>query len=86
MRLLVIVRQLLCARPAALYAAWPVVPLHMLQLVGKTVVIDALLHNLDFVADEDGAERLLDDGPEDGHGGADDGEVNFEAGEDDESW
>ena len=58
----------------------------MLQLVGKTVVVDALLHHLDFVAKEDGAERLLDDGPENGHGGADDGEVKFEAGEDDESW
>ena len=42
--------------------------------------------NTDFICDEDVAPGGDDGGPEDGHGGAHDGKVNFEAREDERLW
>lgn len=49
----------------------PVLELVREAMVGKRVA--GLLGDLDLAGDEDGGEGLLDDGPEDGDGGADDG-------------
>lgn len=53
----------------------------MFELVLQAVVCySPMLGNVDFVGDEDLGKFGFEDGPEDGHGGADDGEVNFETG------
>ena len=78
--------QTLAARALRLYARLPLHRVRVLELVREAVVairVAALLGDLDLARDEDGGEGLLDDGPEDGHGGTHDGEVDLEAGEDD---
>jgi hypothetical protein len=56
----------------------------VLQLVCEAIVIlHAFFCYFDFVGNENGSERPFDDWPEDWHGGANDGEVDLKAGEDD---
>jgi hypothetical protein len=56
----------------------------MFQLVRESVIIvNTLFDNVDFVRHEDCCKPPLDDRPEDGHRGADDCEIDLEAGEDD---
>lgn len=74
--------QALPTRALRLDARMPLHGIAVLELVREAVVgkgVAALLGDLDFAGDEDGGEGLLDDGPEDGHRGAHDGEVDFEA-------
>jgi hypothetical protein len=86
LHVLVLIRELLRARPTTLYAARPAAIRHMFEFVREAVLVDALFHNLYFVADKDCGKRFFDNGPEDGHRGADDGEVDFETGEHDHGW
>lgn len=56
----------------------------VLELVSEAPVrVAPLFSNLDLASHEDGGKRLLEDGPENRHGGTHDGEVDLETGEDD---
>lgn len=81
---LILLRQPLHRRPTHTPNASFPSTLRVLQFIREAVLIFyALLRDVDFVLYEDGGERLLEHGPEDGHRGAHDCEVDFEAGEDD---
>jgi hypothetical protein len=81
--IIILPRQALNRRAAtALYAALPAA-LGVLEFVREAVVVAyALLGYVDFVADEYGGHLRFDHWPEDGRGGADYGEVDFDGGED----
>lgn len=78
--------QTLPTRTLRLHARLSVHGIAMLELVRKTAVgegVAAVFGDLDFARNEYCSKRFFDNGPEDGHRGAHDREVDFEAGEDD---